>query len=67
MELLNEFVNFCNREGISLENPDDYLPWYRCWVNGYNTSLILFAIWKDGDQLTAMGRNIKNELLREEK
>jgi len=66
MYLPEEFKQFCKDEGIELRYPGDFMPWYKCWANGYNTSLSLFAISKNGEQLTAMGRNIKNELLKEE-
>jgi len=66
MNIRPEFISFCEKEGISLDHLDDYISWYKCWSNGYNTSLTLFAVWKDGECITAMGRNIKNELLREE-
>lgn len=29
-----EFISYCDDEGISMENPDDYMPWWRCWLTG---------------------------------
>lgn len=30
----NKFVDFAEREGVSLDNPDDWLPWWKCFFAG---------------------------------
>ena len=28
------FVDWCNSEGVSLEDEEDYGPWWDCWKTG---------------------------------
>ncbi len=30
-----KFIEWAGKKGIDLENPDQYEPWLKCWVNGY--------------------------------
>jgi hypothetical protein len=39
VQLPNEFVTFAQEEGIDLRYGEDYLPWFKCWVHGFNAAL----------------------------
>lgn len=65
-EMLEEFKTFAYKKGISLKNQEDYIDWYRCWADGFNTALRQFSIWNDGVQrIGAMETDIKEILIKE--
>lgn len=60
------FRRWADQNGINLEHADDSNLWYKCWANGFNASIKLYATWKDGEQLVgALQRPIKECLLEE--
>ena len=32
---LSRFLKFCEENGISLDDEDDWNPWWECWHAGY--------------------------------
>lgn len=35
----NGFVEFCEAEGISLADEEDYGPWWKCWKKAYSSAM----------------------------
>jgi len=33
------FCQWAESEGVGLEQEDDWLPWWNCWVAGYNAAM----------------------------
>lgn len=62
------FTAWAQRQGINLKDKEDCIDWWNCWVDGFNTSLRLYATWKDGNQqVGTFQRSLKDCLLDEEK
>lgn len=38
-----EFTIWAKEEGINLEDAEDSVIWWRCWANGFNASIRLYA------------------------
>lgn len=36
MNLPQEFIDWAEANGVSLDHPDDYMPWFDCWKDGYD-------------------------------
>ena len=39
MKLHSAFVNWSERQGLTMENPEDLLYWWQCWLDGYNQAI----------------------------
>jgi len=39
-KLHNRFRLYADKEGISLDHPDDYLPWWECWQSAVESFII---------------------------
>lgn len=65
-EIQAHFMIWAEQNGINIEDKEDWIDWYKCWIDGFNTALKLYATWKDGEQLVgALQRPIKDCLLKE--
>jgi hypothetical protein len=38
-EIRPAFINFAMREGIDMEHPEDWIDWWKCWLDGYNQAI----------------------------
>jgi hypothetical protein len=38
-EINQAFVKYARENGISLEHEDDWVDWFRCWVDGYTNGV----------------------------
>jgi hypothetical protein len=34
-----KFIEYCNEEGIDLQYPEDWMPWFTCFEAGYKARM----------------------------
>ena len=34
------FFEWASKEGVNLEDKEDWKPWWECWAQGYNTGVL---------------------------
>lgn len=35
-DLPTAFIRWAEDNGVSLDHPDDWMPWYECWQDGHD-------------------------------